>query len=226
MSDMTPLPFVPNCLKAQLQWSDAGGNPLYNNIFLTYSGDAPDGTAALALASDIFTAAAPLVALCNAAVALIGVRVTDLSADDTGDALHSGEAGGGLHGDILTASTCVLINYSIGRRYRGGKPRNYFPMGDSENLADVRTWAAGFVTSVGSAWSDFISDVQGLSEDGTTIESHSNVSYYSGSVGSVVDGGKRGKTTLTRRADPLVNATVGFSVASRVASQRRRLGRS
>jgi hypothetical protein len=223
---MTPLPFVPNVLKAQFQWTDGGGNPLYNNIFLSYSGGPPDDATALALAHDFFTSFAELANLAHNSVTLTGCRVTDLSSDSTGDALYSAAAPGMLTGDRIPISSCLLINYSIGRRYRGGKPRNYFPLGDSESLQDDRTWSAGFVTDCQEGWGDVIAAIQGTGESGTTIESHVNVSYYLSSVGSITDDGKRGKTTPTRRETPLVNATVGFSVASRVASQRRRLGRA
>jgi hypothetical protein len=223
---MPRLPDVPNVVKAQLQWQDAAGNPLYNNLFLQYEGGPPNASEALSLASSIFTAAAFLLTQANEQVVLTGCRVTDLSADDTGDALHSGSTAGSLHGDELPASAAALINFTIGRRYRGGKPRNYFPLGDNGNMADPRTWAGGFVTNVEAAWSSFIGAVLGTVAGSTTITAHVNVSYYSGSTGSIVDGGNRGKTTPTRRETPLVNDIIGFSMAPRIASQRRRLGRS
>jgi hypothetical protein len=222
---MPPLAFVPNVVKAQLQWQDHAGNPLYNNVFLQYEGGPPNASEALTLAEAIYTAAADLAGPCHSDVVLTGCRVTDLSADDTGDALHTGTTAGSLNGDIIPASNCMLINFTTARRYRGGKPRNYFPMGDSESMLDPRTWGDGFVTSATSAWSGFIGAVLGTVAGSTTITAHVNVSYYSGSVGSIVDGGNRGKTTPTRRVPPLVSDIIGFSAAPRIASQRRRLGR-
>lgn len=222
---MPPLAFVPNVVKAQLQWQNDAGNVLYNNLFLRYSGGPPNASEALGLASAIFTAAAAFQEDCHTTVVLTGCRVTDLSSDSTGDALHSGSLTGTLEGGDLPASTAALLNFSIGRRYRGGKPRNYFPFGDDTKLADPRTWSGGFVTQVDGDWSAFIGAVIGTVSGSTTITAHVNVSYYLSSVGSIVDGGTRGKTTPIRRATPLVDDIIGFSMAPRLGSQRRRLGR-
>jgi hypothetical protein len=223
---MPALPFVDHVLKAQLQWSDASGTTIYNTLFFRYSGGPPDASEALTLASDIYTAAEGLLGLANPDVQLTGCRVTDLSADDTGDALHTATNSGTNTGEVLPASTSLLINFSIGRRYRGGKPRNYFPFGSWSNLNGPRAWGTSFVTNAGTDWSTFAGAVLGATAGSTTITAHVNVSYYSGSTGSIVDGGTRGKTTPIRRITPAVDDIIGFAVAPRVATQRRRLGRS
>lgn len=226
MVAMPRLAFVPNVCKAQLQWQNDSGNTLYNNVFLKYSGGPPDASEALTLAEAVFTAAGNFAGDCHTTVVLTGCRVTDLSSDETGDALHSGSTTGTLEGGDLPSSTSALLNFTIGRRYRGGKPRNYFPFGDDSKLADPRTWSGGFITSVTADWSTFIGAVLGTVAGSTTVTTHVNVSYYSGSTGSIVDGGNRGKTTPTRRTDPQVDDIIGFSMAPRLGTQRRRLGRS
>lgn len=223
---MPRLPFVSDVVRAQLQWQNDSGNLMYSNIYLQYEGGPPNASEALGLAEAIFTAAEQFVGDCHTTVVLVGVRVTDLSADDTGDALHAGVSTGTLEGGDLPSSTSALLNFTIGRRYRGGKPRNYFPFGDDTKLADPRTWSGGFVTAVEDDWSVFIGAVLGTVVGSTTLTAHVNVSYYSGSTGSVIDGGTRGKTTPTRRATPQVDAIIGVSMAPRLATQRRRLGRS
>jgi hypothetical protein len=220
------LPFVPNVCKCQLQWLDQSGNPLYNNLYLRYSGGPPDEAEALSLATAFFTAAENLLAVCVNSVSLIGVRVTDLSSDTTGDALFEGSSPGLLTGVALPASTAALFNFVIGRRYRGGKPRNYFAFGDDASIATPRTWGGSIISGSEAEFSTMIGAMLGTVAGSTTITAHVNVSYYSGSTGSIIDGGTRGKTTPTRRVTPVVDDILGFSMAPRISSQRRRLGRS
>lgn len=216
------LPFVSDVVRAQLQWQNDSGNLMYSNIYLQYEGGPPNASEALGLAEAIFTAAEQFVGDCHTTVVLVGVRVTDLSADDTGDALHAGVSTGTLEGGDLPSSTSALLNFTIGRRYRGGKPRNYFPWAYPGALLNRQTWTDTYIGDVATAMGGIYATIVGTTEGGTTIEDHVNVSYYSGFTVVNPGGGKRAKNVPTVRSSPLVNAITGAVVLNRPGSQRRR----
>jgi hypothetical protein len=222
---MPPLPTVPAVLKAQLLWNDSTDTDVTSTLFFSYSGTALTGASALALADDIFGAMASNDGLWGSAVGLNGCKVQDLSTDTGGEGTASGTAVGTRTGAQNIASASLLVNYSIDRRYRGGKPRNYLPWGVDSDLATAQTWDGSFLSSAGGALTEFFTGVLGSTSGGATISNHVNVSYYQGfTVDSPA--GKRAKNVSTPRAVPLVNTITSFTTAARVGSQRRRLGRS
>lgn len=220
---MPPLPFVANAIKAQLQWSEAEDAHLFTTLYFLYSGGPPNASEALTLATDIYNAAAVPVGQWGVTTNLTGCRVTDLSSSTTGDALHTASTPGTRSGtDVLAGGTSVLVNYTIGRRYRGGKPRNYLPWGLSGDLLDRQTWKPGTVTSFHDSWSTFIGTVLGSVAGSTTLTAHINVSYYQGVTYQAAAAGTKQVATPTRRDVPVKDDIIGFSISPVPASQRRR----
>lgn len=222
---MPALQPVANHVKAQLHWTDGSDTGVTTSLYYRYTGGAPDVADCLSLASDIFTAAGNLANLCHESRVLTGCRVTDLSTDTGGDATHSGTTTGALTGDLVPASACVLINFSIPRRYRGGKPRIYIPGGDSETMETAQQWTSGFVTSATGSWSAFNNAVVGSSSGTTDLVSHASISYYEFFTATKNPVTGRYKNTPNPRTPPLPSDITTFSVNSRIASQRRRNGR-
>lgn len=220
---MPPLAFVPNVAKSTLQWSDAQDAHLYTNLFWRYSGGPPDAAAALDLATQIYGHMAASASDWGPQVNLTGVRFVDLSSDTTGDALHTGSTPGTRSGSgELSGGTCTLLNFTIGRRYRGGKPRIYLPWALSGDLLDPQTWSASWVAAVHTNFSTFVGAVLGDVSGSTTLTSHVNVSYYSGTTYPAVPAGTKQVPVPMRRAVPVVDDIIGFAVSSFPASQRRR----
>lgn len=220
---MPALPSVPGVVKVQLGWKVYGDLGVTSTVFLSYSGGPPDTADAASLAGSIFTDAGDAyAALLDTESALSSVKVTDLSSSSGGEAVHDGNVVGTRSGGVLAGATCVLMNYTLGRRYRGGKPRNYFPFGVSSDLGDRQSWAPAFTTAVNSAWSSFIGNVIGDTGGSTTITSHVNVSYYEGSrvVTSPTTG--RARNVPIVRTTPVVNPIVSATASAVPASQRRR----
>ena len=122
---MQVLPPVPGCLRVDTIFGASLDNNIVVRNFWSYSGPAPNAAACLAMATTIMAAAASnLPALLSTQNSIQAVRVTDLSSASGGDAtfvqFHAGTRAGGL----LPASTCFLNSFTVGRRYRGGKPRS------------------------------------------------------------------------------------------------------
>jgi hypothetical protein len=121
-------------------------------------------------------------------------------------------------GAFLPADACLLINYPITRRYRGGHPRQYLSVGIQTDLLDRAHWEGSFVVAVHAAWQAFIAEIVGQIVGTTTIESQGCVSYVSVAENPIYP---------NRRAVPLYEAFTPSdnSASAELASQRRRIGR-
>ena len=86
---------------------------------------------------------------------LIGVDVVDLTSTKAFQGAWSGNTPGTRTGGELPVDNCVLINYLLHTRYRGGKPRSYLPLGVAPDTTDGRTWLAAFTTQVHTQWNSF-----------------------------------------------------------------------
>lgn len=218
---MPPLPAVPNVLRASLLWTISSDVSARTGLFFEYSGSAPNNTACSALAGDIFAAFAANNGDWDHDTSLVGCEVIDLSSATGGVGIHSGSVPGGLSEPISGASS-VLANYLIARRYRGGRPRSYWPFGDATVVGNRQTWEATFITGVTNHLTAAFAACIGSTSGGCTITNHANVSYYDGFrvVTSPTTGRARNVPVL--RATPLVDTIVGLNVATRIANQRRR----
>jgi len=219
---MPPLVAVPNVLRAQLLWSDAADLDVSTGFFFRYSGSAPSAVDATTLAGKIFTAAHPFMEIALASVDLRGVRVTDLSSNMGGDGTHVETDPGTGGGDALPGGIGPLVNYSIARRYRGGKPRSYFPLFAAADLLTRQSWKPASIAAMGTAFSAFIGQVLGSTAGPTTITAHVNVSYYAGFTNIPGTETKRAKVVSKPRETPVVDDILGFGVSAIPGSQRRR----
>jgi hypothetical protein len=219
---MTPLPPVASTLRARLQWSDSADIDCFNNLYFRYSGTDMSEANAVALAADVFADFAALDALWIADTQLTGVVVTDLDVESGAQGEHDGSVAGTNTGNPLTGASAVVIGGQIARRYRGGKPRNYFPWGSASDLVTRQSWTGAYLSLVATNFASCIATIIGTTEGPITITNHVNVSYYSGSTGHVTPDGNRGYTTPIRRAVPVTDIINGSTVRTAPGSQRRR----
>lgn len=219
---MPPLPTVPNVLRTDLIWSTSGDIDLDSRLFFRYSGGPPSVTDATTFASDIYTAMAAQDPQWGSDVVLTNAIVTDLSASTGARGEESSSAPGGKTPGALAASTCLLINYHISRRYRGGKPRNYLPWLVDTDLQNRRAWSTAAVAAAEGALSTFFSAVIGLTSGSTTITDHVNISYYDGFTVVTSPTTGRARNVPKVRTTPIVDTITGFAGSTRPASQRRR----
>lgn len=218
---MPPLPAVPNVVKASLDWTISSDVDARTGLFFEYSGSTPSNAACTALAGDVYAAFAANNGDWDHDTSLVGCTVIDLSSSSGGVGVHSGSVPGSLATPISGASA-VLANYLIARRYRGGRPRSYFPFGDASVVGNRQTWEASFITGVTTHLAAAFAACIGSTSGGTTLSQHANVSYYDGTRVVISPTTGRARNVPILRATPLVDTIVGFSVATRIANQRRR----
>ncbi len=218
---MPPLPAVPNVIKASLEWSISSDVNAQTGLFFEYSGSPPNNAACSAFAGDVYAAFAANNGDWDHDTSLIGCEVIDLSSVSGGVGIHSGSVPGSLSSPI-SGSSSVLANYLIARRYRGGRPRSYFPFGDASVVGNRQTWEATFITGVTSHLAGAFAAVIGSTSGGTTINNHVNVSYYDGFTVVTSPTTGRARNVPRLRTTPLVDTIVGFNVSTSIANQRRR----
>jgi hypothetical protein len=102
-----------------------------------------------------------------------------------------------------------LISFKIARRYKGGKPRIYLPMGVSAQLNNPVSWQSTYTSAVDSTWGAFVAGVIAATPN-ASVDQHVSVSYYNDKA---------------PRATPVVDNVLTHSTSPIPASQRRRMAR-
>lgn len=223
---MPALPDVPNVLRVDWLWAVGGDLTVTTKHEFLYTGTAPNSAACVTLAADIYALQAAFSPLYGTDVDLLGTKVTDLSSHTGGVGEHAQTTEGGRSGVTLAASSCALVNYVIGRRYRGGKPRSYFPFFTADDVLNPQTWDSAAPSELDSQLAAYFAGVIGLSAGGCTITEHVSVSYYSGFTARENMGTGRWKNVPNVRAVPVVDTILSYAASSRIGNQRRRNGRS
>lgn len=219
---------MPGVLRVDLEWSIGSDLTALTRLHIAYSGAAPGDATCAAIAQSLYGIfAAELCVYANAANSLLGCVVTDLTSPSSGRGSYSHTTAGSLSGGILGASTAFLASEKIARRYRGGKPRAYLPLGDSGQLLTEQLWTTGFVANVQASLDAIVADINGLTTSGTVLSTLVNVSYYEGFVSS------QNPVTLRWRNIPkqrtggaVVDGVTQWVAEQRLSSQRRRNLRS
>lgn len=223
---MPALPPVPDVIKVEFGFTVGDDLSAVVIQHTGYSGGPPSASVLNTMCGDCRTAIHTQMAeLMNSAVTLASIKMTDI-ASDTGNVGEETDAvGGSLSANPLSGGTACLVSFPIGRRYRGGKPRSYWPFGDSGTLLDPQHWTSDFVSGVSTFTAALQSFYEGETSGGTTLTEQVAVSYYEPPnivITNPTTG--RAKTTSTRRTAPLVDIIANSFVVSPVlASQRRRV---
>jgi hypothetical protein len=222
---VTPPPPVPNVLRVQLKHTLGDDFDVLCRFFIQYAGSAPSNAELDTYAGQIGgNWVTDLRAYAGSDVTLSEVIVTDLTSSLAAEGSVGEVETGTRTGGMLPAATALLINFAVARRYRGGKPRIYLPLGTDTDVATPQTWAPVFVTEVSTQWAAFMAAVISEPWAGGGLLSQVVPSFYMGSTGVIVGTlpYQRGKTIPTRLADPLVEPITGFTVNPIFGSQRRR----
>jgi hypothetical protein len=224
---MPPLPPVPNVFLIQFKHTYSNDTDVACRVHCAFTGGSPSGTDLATYAQHIMSqASATWASSMSTAVTLTLVTVIDLSSPTGAVGTSSTSVPGTRAGGELPASTCVLWNQKVARRYRGGKPRVYLPWGVATDLLDAQHWSAAAITNFQSGLGNVIAALQGVVVGPATTGTLRNVSYYQGSTATLTGTGtayERGHTRSTPRATPLVDALTANTINPRPASQRRRL---
>lgn len=223
-STVPALPPVPGVIRVQWRWTSGSDLDVVSRIYLAYTGTAPTdadmvtfaGTTNNHMASRFDTYWTPDVTLTEC-------TCVDLSSPTAGIGVQTSSYGGTLSGAELPAQSCCLVNFAIQRRYRGGKPRAYFPFGSATTLNGKQQWTSTFQTNVTSQYAALITDIQGSPPGSATISGQVNVSYYEGFTVFTTPSGRAKNISTLRPGGPHVDVVTGATANIKVASQRRRI---
>jgi hypothetical protein len=123
----------------------------------------------------------------------------------------------------LTGAAAALVNGTIARRYRGGKPRTYWPWFTSTDLDTQQQWNTSAVTLFNTQWGDFMTACLAISESGCTISESVNVSFYQGFVSAENPITHRWRNLPTYRTGEIpVDPILSWTLNLKPGSQRRR----
>lgn len=216
---MPPLPSVPGVVKLIIS-SSRSDSDIENILHIGYSGSPPAAANLTSYLGTYFNIATSIMFNAEGSTDLIGVttEAIDLSSDTGASATETFTATGTRTGDFAPASASVVTSWTIGRRYRGGHPRTYWPFGTAGTYeaGSSKLWDSTFIgdveTKVG-AWQAAITNVTVAA---TVFNDLVNVSYVSKEVNP---------DPPYRRPTPVVDVITAAVVKQRICTQRRRLGK-
>lgn len=218
---VVPLPASP-CVRVRSIWNEGGVGEGGVRFFLSYSGSAPSGANCSTLATDIANQwSSHLIPLMHGDWTLDEVDVLDIATNSGQSGQWTGTEAGSRSGTALPSQVCTNVEYGIGRRYRGGKPRGFYPFGVEADLATQSQWSGTFLSSVNAAMAAFFTAIEGLSVGSMGTLAHVNLSYYSGFTNHTSTSG-RSRAVPTYRATALLDTVTGYFAKSVLGSQKRR----
>lgn len=222
---MPALPNVPGVIRTHIILGDETQGQAGSRFFIQYTGGPPSSADMVALATSVSAAfgshLAPLYASPNA----VGdITCEDLSSSTGAVGTFASSVTGSRSGTELPANCTAQIAFQISRRYRGGKPRIYLPLGVEGDLNDKASWDNTFIGLVNAGWSAFMVEILATSGLGISLVNHVNVSYYSGPNTSTPPWRGPGfKYPPKLRTTPVIDQIVSHSLSPKIGSQRRRL---
>jgi hypothetical protein len=220
---MPALPDVPENVRVDLYYTIGEDLAAKNRFFLFYVGSAPTVAQLNTYAADISaTWGADIAPSCTGDRKLTKVVVTDLTSSTAAVGEWVGSIAGTDLGQELPASMCVLSSLVIARRYRGGHPRIYWPMGAQPDMQDSQTWKSSSVTTFTTAINNFMMNVKAFVWPGGVSLDLNNVSYYEGFTVHTGTTG-RARNVSTVRLAPVTDVVLSLDVRLGIASQRKRL---
>lgn len=220
---MPALPDVPGVLKVVLHYQLGSDLTAINRLFFAYTGTPPTDAVCATIGGSVGSAVGShLTALISSENAQTEVDVTDLTTPSSGNGTFVFSQAGTRAGDVLPANVCGLLVSKIGRRYRGGKPRTYWPIGTANDVLNSQEWSSSAVTAFQTGLDAFLTEVGAITESGTTLAGQVNVSYYEGftPVLNPITGRTRDVSKL--RTVPVVDAVLSNLFNPHYGSQRRR----
>lgn len=219
---MPALPPVPNVLKLEILYSMSTDLSTSNRLFFRYGGTPPTNQSLFDwINNNNGLWQTHIMPSTHPDTAVVGWRAQDLTSPTSAAAEVVVQTAGSAGGVALPAGVAMLVNYTVQRRYRGGKPRTYVQTGTSLDVGDEQHWSATFRTNFETQWNQFIAAMMATPPAGTTLTSHVSVSYYQGFTTTTGSTG-RVRNVSTPRATPVIDVITTSKCDARFASQRRR----
>jgi len=224
---MADLPNVPGVLKTVLKWANTNTGDAIVRFFTSYTGLPPVVADLVTLAGTLAEAwdtdGAPVQ---NPQWGLEDVTITDLTSPTSAEGSYDGALIPGTYeGDQLPAGAAFLVNFEVPRRYRGGHPRNYLPIGNATDLLNDQTWETATAEGYLGIWTDIVNVIPDNPWAGAGVLEPVNVSYYKGFTVVTNPITERARNVPTLRADPVVDVIDAMTYNPKVCYQRRRGGK-
>lgn len=217
-----PLP-ASSVVRVRLVYTSSEGTEAGSRFYLGYSGSAPSAGNLNTLASDIAGAWATNISpQVGSTTSLTEIDILDISTLTGASGSWTGTHTGGMSGSNLPINCAVNVEYDIARRYRGGKPRIFWPPPDITNLSGENKWSSAFLSSEQTAVQNFFAAVVAFSVGSMGSLSHVNVSYYDGFTNVTNSSGRTRAAPKYRSPTALVEPITGYAVKAVIGSQRRR----
>jgi hypothetical protein len=221
---MPPLVPQPGVLKITTRFNIGEDLDVGTRWFFSYTGTPwTDAQAVTASASILASFVTRLIAVLGTDNKVVGVTVEDLSTPTSAFGETFATTVGTRGGTPLPAGSCCLVNHTILRRYRGGKPRTYWPLLNADDLLDPQTWKGTSINDVNVGLTLYFDDIRALAVGAVVITNLVNVSYYHGFTPVLNPITGRTRDVPTPRAVAIAPDVVqSFVCNPRVGSQRRR----
>lgn len=222
---MPTLPPTPSpVLRCVLEHGSGSDTHIRTSLYFKYSGTVPDATACATIAGAIGSRwDTNLKAYMTSSGSLANVYVTDLASSTGATNFYPIASAGTRGGNQPTVAACVIGSHKVARRYRGGKPRSYFPYGIASDVSGEAFWDSTFLGNLSTSYGTFITAVGSIVVTGTNVLTPCNVSYYHGFTVVTNPITHRARNVPTIRATPLVDDITGTSFDKRIGTQRRRI---
>lgn len=216
-----PLPDVP-CVRVRLIGRDDVGNDWGVRFYLRYTGSAPSGNDCVTLAGDVQTAfATSLAGLMQVAQSLTEVDVLDIASNSGLSGQTSSPVPGTRAGNIMPIQTAAVVEFGIARRYRGGKPRVYWPFGVVNDMLDQAHWTDAFRGAFEADTQAFFEAIEAETIGSMGTLQHVNLSYYSG-FEAIKDSSGRYHNVPTYRPTAKHDDITSYIGKAEMGSQKRR----
>ena len=220
---MPPLPPVPNVLVIQMKFTVGNANVM-SRVNVRYVSASPTRNDLIAYATHIDAMiGSHLLPLCSEQVKTVEVMITDLTSDTAARGIATSSQVGTRPGLPNGAAVAALINFKVARRYRGGKPRIYFPFFVAADLTDRLTWTSDAIIGATTGWDTFMNAVIDGAPAVSRVVEQVNISLYEGfTVVTDPRTGRSRNVSQLRTDGPAIDRITGFSINPKLGSQRRR----
>lgn len=220
---MPALPNVPKVLRVALSGRKDAPSVWLTRFFVQYTGTAPSNADLAAFDTALDTAYNTNVKpQCDTSTILAQIETIDLTSPTSAVDIKAVNRVGTRTGVIIPAMICAVQSYQIGRRYRGGHPRGYWPLGSISDTGPDTSWAPASITNFDNALDAFFTAVMAAGWTGAGTLSHVNVSFYNGFTVITNPVTHRARNVPTLRVAPVVDQVTGTGVRASYGTQRRR----
>lgn len=222
LANMPALPDVANVFRTRVMFTVHGKPDQGLRLFFRWTGSTPTSASLNDMSGTVLLAIGGFADLWHPDVKLTSVTMEDLTSPTAAVGENTTTVPGTRTGGPLPADACVVVDSTIPRRYRGGRPKTFWPFGTDTDLTGQQKFSSTAVGVFGSGIASIFHAFSLITVDGTTLGAQANISYYKGFTVITSPTTHRARNLPTLRTTPVVDTVTDRTVQSYVGSQRRR----